>query len=239
MKIFVLTDNKKWLKKSREILNLPGISVSYFCSPNGSSVFRQEINQGLITPINLKKDFQRFIDQYQLGFSLHCKQIFPSQLVDNILCINVHPGLNPYNRGWFPQVFSIINKYPVGATIHIMDSQVDHGEIIVQKEVEVFDSDTSKSVYERILETEFILLEENIHNILSSKYNSIPMESEGNYNSIEDYKSLLEIDMEQTLTMRDAIDFLRALTHEPYNNAYFIDCNGKKVFVSIALTVKE
>ena len=235
MKIFVLTDNKKWLSKSKEIFSLPDVNVDYFCSPNGTNIFREEIDLGLITPINLKNDSQRLISQYKLGFSLHCKQIFPSQLVDNILCINVHPGLNPYNRGWFPQVFSIINKKPIGATIHIMDSEVDHGEIIAQQEVAIYDWDTSKSIYDRILETEFSLLENNIHNIINGNYIPEPMLSKGNYNSIKDYKNLLEIDLNQTVTMKEAIDLLRALTHEPYQNAYFINDKNQKVYVSIQL----
>jgi methionyl-tRNA formyltransferase len=65
------------------------------------------------------------IEKYQLVFSLHCKQIFPSELISNVKCINVHPGYNPLNRGWYPQVFSIIYDLPIGATIHEIDEVVD------------------------------------------------------------------------------------------------------------------
>lgn len=86
-------------------------------------------------PINVrdKSTVDNIIGLYDLVFSLHCKQIFPKKLVDEVTCINFHPGFNPFNRGWYPQSFSIINGMPAGATIHKMDENVDSGEIIAQK----------------------------------------------------------------------------------------------------------
>lgn len=69
----------------------------------------------------------KIIASADIVFSLHCKQIFPQSLVEAVTCINVHPGYNPYNRGWYPQVFSIMNGLPAGVTIHKMDDKVDHG----------------------------------------------------------------------------------------------------------------
>jgi methionyl-tRNA formyltransferase len=41
-------------------------------------------------------------ESYHLILSFNCKQIFPADLVSSVTCKNVHPGFNPYNRGWFP-----------------------------------------------------------------------------------------------------------------------------------------
>ncbi len=84
-------------------------------------------------PICLKECDNSFFDKYILFISLHCKQIFPQRLTDNYRCINIHPGYNPYNRGWFPQVFSILNKNTAGVTIHEIDQELDHGPIIYQE----------------------------------------------------------------------------------------------------------
>ena len=35
--------------------------------------------------------------------------------------------------------------------------------------------------------------------------------------------------------MKEAINYLRAMTHPPYKNSYFIDEDGNKIFVSIEL----
>ena len=118
-----------------------------------------------------------------------------------------------------------------------MDEQVDHGDILYQKEVEVFDWDTSKSIYDRVLEAEFSLFEDNLENLIRGEYNHIKMPIKGNYNSITDFNSLLEIDMDRSLTMRQSIDYLRAMTHPPYKNAYFLTDKGEKVFV--ALDIKK
>jgi hypothetical protein len=47
---------------------------------------------------------------------------------------------------------------------------------------------------------------------------------------------LLEIDLEREGTFGEFIDILRALTHGEYKNAYFIDKNKNKIFISIDMS---
>lgn len=235
-KIFVITDNKNIYKEFKRIIKHKDIKVEYFCSSKSSLLFSSEIKNNEVNILSLKEDYKKLIEEkYYLGFSCHSKQLFPSELVNSILCINIHPGLNPYNRGWFPQVFSIINKLPVGATIHVMDEEIDHGEIIVQEEVFVESYDTSLDIYNKILLKEIELFEINIDHILNLEFNTKKPLFEGNYNSIQDYRNLCQIDLDKKVSMGEAIDYLRALTHLPYKNAYFIDENGKKIYITINL----
>lgn len=235
MNIFVVTDNKWWLGKINKLFSDNNLTFSCFCSPKGAELFDDEIKSGIVTVIDFKKQYNDLLKNFNIGFSIHCKQIFPAELVNSIRCINIHPGLNPYNRGWFPQVFSIINKKPVGATIHIMDEQIDHGDVLFQEEVCIYEWDTSKAVYDRVLEAEYSLLESNIKEIVNGSAVSSKMSEEGNYNSIKEYNKIREIDLDRQLTMREAIDYLRAMTHQPYKNAYFYNGNGERIFVSIEL----
>jgi len=172
-----------------------------------------------------------------LVLSLHCKQLFPAEMVKSIRCINVHPGYNPHNRGWFPQVFSILNNKKAGASIHEIDEQLDHGAIICQQEVQIEKWDTSLTAYLKIQDVEVQLLRENLTAILEGNYKThVPIE-EGNINLKKDFDSLCKIDLEKHVTMSKAIDYLRALTHGNYKNGYFIDENtGKKIYVTISLT---
>ncbi len=147
------------------------------------------------------------IQEYDLVFSLHCKQLFPSDIVNNVRCINVHPGLNPHNRGWFPQVFSIINKLPIGVTIHEMDEELDHGPIIVQKELVIKIWETSYDVYKRIQELEIELIKENLLRIINNNYKAFLPVSEGNINLKKDFNELCEIDLDKKVSYREAIDF--------------------------------
>lgn len=235
-KIFVIIDNKFMYNEFQKIISSKeDVSAHYFCSPESVQTFREQIDTNNIQPIILKEKVDFLIENFDLGISCHSKQIFPDKLVNLKLCINVHPGLNPHNRGWYPQVFSIMNGLPAGVTIHIMDNEIDHGNIIVQKEVEINSYDTSLDVYNRLLSMEIELLEKNIDNILSRNFEGLALNLNGNYNSIRDYHNICEIDLNKNVTMKEAINFLRAMSHPPYKNSYFIDQNGSKIYVSLVL----
>ena len=190
---------------------------------------------GDVKKIDVKKEWQSLLE-YDLIFSLHCKQLFPKELVLQKKCINIHPGLNPYNRGWYPQVFSIINKLPIGATLHEIDKELDHGPVIAQKEIEVNGWDTSLNIYNRVLETELELLDLYLQKIIDNNYTSTILPMEGNVNLKKDFDKLCEIDLTEQATYEEVIDRLRALSHGDLKNAFFYDTKtGKKIFVNIHL----
>ncbi|HCF64432.1 MAG TPA: formyl transferase, partial [Chitinophagaceae bacterium] len=187
-----------------------------------------------IKPLSVKQSVDSLIQDYSLIISLHSKQIFPAALVQQVRCVNVHPGLNPHNRGWFPQVFSILNQLPCGATIHVMDEQLDHGPVIAQQAVPIESWDTSFTAYHKILDAEIQLLRLHLQSILNNSYHTFIPE-EGNVNLKKDFDALCEIQLNQTGTWREHLNLLRALTHGDYQNAYFIDDAGNKVMVSVTL----
>tara|TARA_B110000196_G_scaffold319212_1_gene336575 strand:- start:14165 stop:14914 length:750 start_codon:yes stop_codon:yes gene_type:complete len=178
------------------------------------------------------------VDNYDLVLSLHCKQIFPDELVENIACINFHPGMNPYNRGWYPQVFSLINKFPVGVTIHLMDSFIDHGQIIAQEHLASHPLDTSLSLYEKVIGLEKQLISKHLIPIIEESYDVVDAASEGNYNSINDFKELCALKLDSVGTLREHVDLLRALTHGNFKNAYYYE-NGIKIFIRVTLEEEQ
>ncbi|MFY7788353.1 MAG: dTDP-4-amino-4,6-dideoxyglucose formyltransferase, partial [Thermoflexibacteraceae bacterium] len=176
-----------------------------------------EINPNIpLQMIDVKTEYLKIIANYDLVISAHCKQLFPKELVTQVKCINIHPGFNPYNRGWFPQVFSILNKLPLGATIHEIDEELDHGNIIAQEEVKLTSYDTSISAYNRVIETEMRLLEKHLQSIILKNNKSIKPISEGNINYKKDFNKLCALDMSKIMTLGEAIDLLRALSHGEY-----------------------
>ena len=185
--------------------------------------------------INVKDDGPWIIEHFDVVISGHCKQLFPEKLVNGARCINIHPGLNPHNRGWFPQVFSILNGKPLGATIHVIDEELDHGPILVQREVPLFSWDTSLSAYQRVQEAEKKLIEDSLVDVLFNRRGS-DKAGAGNVNLRRDFNALCELDLDEVLTMKEALDRLRALSHPPYSNAYFkAKEDQRKVFVSLSL----
>jgi methionyl-tRNA formyltransferase len=178
--------------------------------------------------------------RYRLIISAHCKQLFPAALVESVRCVNIHPGLNPHNRGLYPQVFSILNGLPCGATIHEMDAALDHGPIIARQEVPIHAWDTSLSVYERVLATEVALFRAHIEAIISGVYEKRLPESEGNVNLKRDFEALRQLRLDEATTFGGALDRLRALSHGAMKNAYFIDPQtGRRVFVRVELEAED
>lgn len=160
-------------------------------------------------------DFNNFLD-YDIIFSLHCKKVFPKALVQNKRCINIHPGYNPYNRGMFPHVWSIVNGLPAGVTIHEMDEKIDNGKILARMAVPVSLYDTSETLYDRVIEMELFILGQRLKDIIENKIEGFQPEEGGNYNSMADFKKLCEFDLREH---EKTYNVLRALTHGEYKNA--------------------
>ena len=234
--ILVVSDNFDLVKLMQETVDKYEYNDIYF-DFRYSSVNKNP--QALIAlgmkQINVKQEVEQIIQSYQLVISAHCKQIFPAKLVNDTTCINIHPGLNPFNRGLYPQVFSIVNGLPIGVTIHLMNEEIDSGDIIISEPVAIYDTDTSLDVYNRIQDLEKRLIAEHLQSLVRGNYQTQKMAEEGNYNSIDDFKGLCQLNLDHQGTLKEHINLLRALTHGEFLNAYFFDKNGKKVYVRIIL----
>jgi methionyl-tRNA formyltransferase len=225
MRTLILTDNPFALEVARDLERQYG-DVDVFQSPGGKLPNTPELK--------VKAEVDRILADYGLVVSIHCTQMFPPRLVEGVRCINVHPGLNPHNRGWFPQVFSLINGLPAGVTIHEIDNELDHGPIIVQQAYEVKPWDTSGSVYAELMRIEREMVLKHFGWIRETpRMTSQP--PEGNLNFKKDFEALRVLDLKEQTTLGGAINRLRALTHGEFKNAYFVDDQGRRVFVRVVL----
>lgn len=69
--------------------------------------------------------------------------------------MNIHPALLPSFKGMHAHEDALEYGVKVsGCTVHFVDEKKDHGPIIIQKCVRVYDTDTVESLSERILEWE-------------------------------------------------------------------------------------
>lgn len=240
--VLVISDNEFQIHRFRDLVSRIGLSdmctFDYRFSYNNISLTKKYEDADWIAGLNVKENIDLLTTSYNVIISLHCKQFFPSTLVKKVRCINVHPGLNPYNRGWFPQVFSIINGLPAGVTIHEIDEQLDHGPIICQQQLEIYKWDTSLSVYDRLLDLEIQLLSKNLPSILTGNYSKF-LPEEGNLNLKKDFARLCSLDLGDVDSLENHLNLLRALTHGTYSNAFFLDEKGRKVFVKIELNREE
>jgi phosphoribosylglycinamide formyltransferase-1 len=92
-------------------------------------------------------------------------QQFPNRV------LNIHPALLPAFPGLEAQKQAFEYGAKVsGCTVHFVDEQLDHGAIIVQKAVPVYDTDDEHSLADRILEQEHIAYSEAIRIVLEGNY---------------------------------------------------------------------
>jgi methionyl-tRNA formyltransferase len=240
-KVLIISDNSflcaEFLKIIRNEI-YKDYSFDFGISPYTDS---KEFNfKVYVYDLKVESAVNSIIENYSLVISLHCKQLFPKQLIDSVKCINVHPGYNPINRGWFPQVFAIIKDLPIGVTIHEIDEELDNGPIIVREFVEKYNYDTSETLYNRILNKEIEVLKKHLFEILSNKYSVFYPEKKGNLFLKKDFNDLLELDLDKEYKAEEFINIIRALTFKKYNNLFYRDKqSGKKIYISINIKNEE
>ena len=82
--------------------------------------------------------------------------------------LNIHPALLPSFPGLHGQRQAWEQGVKVsGCTVHLVDLELDHGPIVVQRAVPVFDDDDSDRLAARILEQEHIAYPEALRALLT------------------------------------------------------------------------
>lgn len=112
-------------------------------SPPSAKIWAQEHNINFIQPASLKK-LNDDSPIKRLGYDLFIVaaygKIIPKSVLEIPRCgtLNVHPSILPKFRGPSPiQSFILSGENKTGVTIMLMDEQVDHGQILTQRHLEV------------------------------------------------------------------------------------------------------
>ncbi len=83
--------------------------------------------------------------------------------------INIHPSLLPKYKGLNTHERVIYNKEKYsGCTVHLVNSKLDSGKIIMQKKVKLRKNENSKKLAKRILKEEHILYPKAIRKLVSN-----------------------------------------------------------------------
>jgi phosphoribosylglycinamide formyltransferase-1 len=103
------------------------------------------------------------------GYMRLVSPLFVREFYNRIL--NIHPSLLPAFPGLDAQKQAL--EYGVkitGCTVHIVDEELDHGAIVMQQSVEVFDTDTDATLSARILEQEHRIYPKAVARVLSAGF---------------------------------------------------------------------
>lgn len=102
------------------------------------------------------------------GFMRLLSPVFVDAFPDRIL--NIHPSLLPKYPGLHPQQQALDDGATAsGATVHIVNKELDAGPVVLQRAVPVVAGDTADSLAARILEVEHQLYPDAIRLILEQR----------------------------------------------------------------------
>jgi len=214
-------------KYRNDIIQISGLTESYiFDGSRLSEPDTMESIRKLMPEIGISVFFGYMISRNLLD-------VFPLE------CVNVHPSFLPYNRGAHPNIWSILECTPAGATIHYVDNGIDTGDIIAQKEVPVEPIDTGKTLYHKLECACVKLFMDTWPIIRAGNACRIPQSiKNGTYHRSKDVEKIDEIDLDRTYMARELIDTIRARTFSPYTGSYFVS-EKRKVYMRLQLFFED
>ena len=167
--------------------------------------------------------------------------LVPEAILDapRIGVLNLHPAWLPYNRGWHPATWALLDGTPFGATLHFMNEKIDAGDIVHQKRLVPDPHDTADSLYRRAMELEFEAFREAWPSILNCSPARTPQEiTSGTFHRRRDLPAsgVQEIVQNEMVRASDFLNKLRGLTTNRVAEAAYIDVDGKRYRVQIRIT---
>jgi len=149
--------------------------------------------------------------------------------------LNLHPALLPFNRGSFPNVWSIVDGTPAGVSLHFMDAGLDTGDIVAQGRVTVEPTDTGATLYERLEHASIELFQRAWPAIAAGNVVRLPQQGDGTSHRVTDVGSIDRIDPDRQYRAQELIDIVRARTFAPHKGAY-LALGDRKIYLRLELT---
>jgi methionyl-tRNA formyltransferase len=105
--------------------------------------------------------------------------------------INLHISYLPFNRGANPNVWSFLDDTKKGVTIHEIDTGIDTGPILLQKEIHFPGRSLTLRETYGILQNEIQkLFKKNWNDIKNGNINACSQKEKGSYHSISEFKKI-------------------------------------------------
>jgi len=148
--------------------------------------------------------------------------------------MNFHPALLPVNRGWYPHVHSILDGSKCGVTLHQISKDADQGDVWVQKEVVINDSDTAEDIYIRLQDEICDLFSNNWENIRLGRCKAKSQEHENaSYHAKNELALLDKLNLDE-ISGRELFNLLRARSFGNRGFAY-IENENEKLYLNLRI----
>lgn len=186
-------------------------------------------------------DFLRYLreEQPSLAISVHFSEILKEEFISipQHGVVNLHSSYLPYNRGHFPEVWSIIRNTPAGMTLHYIDQGIDTGDIIDQERTAVLFDDTCESLAAKAEIAGINLVLKNWKSIICGNATAKAQTQKFPLNLHRHLDLISEIKLDQHYTGEELINILRSLTiPRLLKGAFFVDPDtGDRIWVQVYL----
>ncbi|GAB2841842.1 methionyl-tRNA formyltransferase [Actinocorallia aurea] len=132
--------------------------------------------------------------------------------------LNVHDSLLPKYAGFSPLIWALINgEDEVGVTAHMMDAELDAGDIVVQRAIPVGPADTVTDLFHRTVDLITPIVQEALALIASGRTDWTPQDR--SQASFFHKRSIEDGNIDWTWTAEEIERLIRAQS-DPYPNAF-------------------
>lgn len=190
-------------------------------------------------------EVRSLLESLDFSLSVHFPEIVkaPALHLPHRGWLNLHPSYLPYNRGWHTPSWAILDQSPAGVSLHRMVDEVDAGAVLLQREIPVEPWDTANSLYQRLLDAEYALVEESWDDLRSlDVWPEVDLPADtGSLHTKADLLSpgVRQLDLDAQRPVRDVINQLRALTTDRWSEAAYFDDAGKRVHLRLELSEED
>lgn len=195
-----------------------------------------------ISPLSDERDVLSYDVDYLL--SVYYPNVLGEELLEHpaVLPLNLHQAELPRYRG--SNVFShaIMNAreddhWRYGTTLHVMAPRVDAGDVVDRRFVEITETDTARSLYERTREASLELFEANLPNLLDGTVVDMATQQDA-YGGERYFYAKDSLDGEKHVGREElaaddpaVYDRIRALDFPPFEPAY-TELRGERVYLT-------
>lgn len=149
------------------VLNSDSSNLSKFATFNFNNI--------KIIDLNLEEIFKYLKNKEEktIVFSVVFNHIIPKEVVEqtNLTIINYHNSLLPNHRGRNAEAWSIFQQDQyTGITWHLVDSDIDTGDIIIQKELQIEENITSIKLLKKQSELAFEAFQEILPKVIEDSF---------------------------------------------------------------------
>lgn len=200
------------IKKFKDTIN-PSLEYNYIKSYNIPEIHAKSVNSK-----NFRKQLLKLNPDIILVGSWGEKFEKETFNIPKIATINAHPSLLPKYRGPNPYYWVIKNQErTTGISFHLMTEKFDNGAILAQEEIEIYPTDTGKSLKDRtVLSARGVACE-----LLKTLKEDVIIPLQQREEKATYYSHPKDLELKFDKTAEENFATIRAI--EPWSNAFFYD----------------